>query len=96
MNFLIYTLIFFTKKITFIPIVFLKKNIYNLRQHESNNCSSYNWIAWTLNNSGARMDGSLAAVAYQHSNGSIIFIVFLSIFKILFLMLILREIMLVN
>jgi hypothetical protein len=34
------------------------------------------------------MDGSLAPVAYQHSNGYIIFIVLLSIFKILFLMLI--------
>jgi hypothetical protein len=96
MNFLIYTLIFFTKKITFIPIVFLKKNLYNLRQHESNNCSSSNGIAWTLNPSGARMDGSLAPVAYQHSNGSIIFIVFLSIFKILFLMLISRRTMIAN
>jgi len=34
------------------------------------------------------MDGSLAPVAYQHSNGYKIFIVLLSIFKILFLMLI--------
>jgi len=48
----------------------------------------FNWIAWTLNSSGARMDGSLAPVAYQHSNGYKIFIVLLSIFKILFLMLI--------
>ncbi|KAJ6390259.1 hypothetical protein OIU77_024473 [Salix suchowensis] len=33
--------------------------------------STSNWIAWALNPSGARMAGSQALVAYQHSNGSL-------------------------